>query len=246
MYDFCGRVLLLTGANGGIGRSTAQLFYEHGARLVLTDIDGNGVAEFGASMDPSGNRVATLRMDAAKPEDSDAAVAVAQERFGGIDFLVPSAGIYVDQALAEMTDAQWRQTIAVNLDGIFYLCRRAIPILRDNSAIVNLTSVAAHRGSALHAHYAASKGGVLSFTRTLAIELGPRTRANAVSPGTIETTMTTDLIKRRGGALLDQTPLGRHGRTDEIATVIGFLCSSAASFVNGEVIHVNGGLYVSG
>ena len=246
MYNFDQRTLLLTGANGGIGRETARLFLAHGANLVLADLDEAGVAGFARELDPSGERIATLRMDAASPDDCERAVTLAQARFGGIDFLVPSAGLYQAQPVAEMSDAQWRQTLSINLDGVFYLVRRAIPALRENSAIVNLTSVAAHRGAYYNAHYSASKGGLLSLTRSLARELGPRTRVNAVSPGVIETPMTTELIQKRGADSVEQTPLKRLGHPREIATAIGFLCSDAASFVTGEVLHVNGGLYIAG
>jgi 3-oxoacyl-[acyl-carrier protein] reductase len=246
IYNFRNRVLLLTGASGGIGRAISRLFFANGAKLVLADLDEGALAELGGSLDSSGQRVATLRMDAAKPEDADAVLALTRDRFGGVDFLVPSAGLYLDQPVSTMTDEQWRQTIGINLDGIFYICRRAIPMLRDESAIVNLTSIAAHRGSFHHAHYAASKGGVLSLTRSLALELGPRTRANAVSPGIIETPMTAGLIRERGAQTIEQTALKRFGRADEIASVIAFLCSDAASFITGEVIHVNGGLYMAG
>lgn len=244
MYDFKDRVLLLTGANGGIGREIAKLFYQHGANMVLTDLDEKGVAAFGASLDADGKRVTTLRMDAADPKDSDRAVELAQDRFGGIDFLVPSAGLYLAQPVQEMTDAQWRQVLSINLDGVFYICQRSIKALRENSAICNMTSVAAHRGAFYNAHYSASKGGVLALTRSLARELGPRTRVNTISPGVIETPMTTDLIKRRGQESIEQTPLKRLGQPAEIAAATGFLCSSAASFVTGEVLHVNGGLYM--
>lgn len=246
MYNFEKRTLLLTGANGGIGRAVASLFFAHGASMVLADLDETELAGFARELDPEGVRIATLRMDASNPDDSVAAVAQAMERFGGIDFLVPAAGIYLAQPAATMTDSQWQRTLAVNLDGVFYLVRAAIPALRENSAMVNLTSVAAHRGAYSNAHYAASKGGLLSLTRSLARELAPRTRVNAVSPGIISTPMTTTLIERRGAESIDQTPLGRLGHPREIATAIGFLCSDAASFVTGEVLHVNGGLYIAG
>jgi 3-oxoacyl-[acyl-carrier protein] reductase len=247
MYDFANRTLLLTGANGGIGRAVAALFYAHGANLVLTDLDQAGLETFAQGLGGDvARRVAVLRMDAALPDDAQKAVDVACERFGGIDFLVPSAGLYLAQPVESMTDAQWRQTISINLDGVFYLTRRAIPHLREGSAIVNLTSMAGHRGAFYNAHYSASKGGLMSLTRSLARELGPKTRVNAVSPGVIATPMTNDLIARRGQESVEQTPLKRLGQPGEIASVIGFLCSSAASFITGEVVHVNGGLYIAG
>ncbi|QBY55581.1 SDR family NAD(P)-dependent oxidoreductase [Cupriavidus oxalaticus] len=245
MSDFASRTLLLTGANGGIGREVARLFHAGGANLVLTDLDADSLAGFAQTLgDP--DRIATLHMDAASPDDSARAVATAVERFGGIDFLVPSAGLYQAQPVASMTDDQWRQTLGINLDGVFYLVRRAMTALREDSAIVNLTSVAAHRGAYSNAHYAASKGALLSLTRSLARELGPRTRVNAVSPGIIETPMTTELVRTRGAESVEQTPLRRLGHPREVASAIAFLCSGAASFITGEVLHVNGGLYMAG
>jgi 3-oxoacyl-[acyl-carrier protein] reductase len=247
MYNFQNKTLLLTGANGGIGRAVVELFFSHGANLVLTDQNDEALRAFVHELGTDANaRVAVLRMDAASPDHSQHAVELAQARFGGIDYLVPAAGLYMAKPIDEMTDEQWRQTLSINLDGVFYLCRRALPALREGSAIVNLTSVAGHRGAFYNAHYSASKGGLLSLTRSLARELGPKTRVNAVSPGIIATPMTQDLIARRGQESVEQTPLKRFGQPEEIANVIGFLCSSAASFITGEVIHVNGGLYMAG
>jgi len=247
MHDFQNKTVLLTGANGGIGRCAAALFYAQGANLALTDLDHAGLEAFAHGLGAdAAQRVTVLRTDAADPDDAQRAVDAAQARFGGIDCLVPAAGLYLAQPVESMTDAQWRQTLSINLDGVFYLCRRAIPALREDSAIVLLTSMAAHRGTFHHAHYGASKGGLLSLTRALARELGPKTRVNAVSPGIIATPMAHDLIARSGQETIEQTPLKRLGQPGEVASVIGFLCSRAASFITGEVIHVNGGLYIAG
>ena len=245
--DFRGRTLVLTGANGGIGREVVKLFGAAGANLVISDIDVNALERFVASeLGAVADRVVMLRVDSTKPEDAQALVDLASSRFGGIDFLVPSAGIYLAQPFADMTDEQWHQTVSVNLDGVFYVCRRAVAHLRENSAIVNLSSMAGHRGAFYNAHYSATKGALISLTRSLARELGPRTRVNAVSPGIIDTPMASDLIRVRGAQSIEQTPLKRVGQPAEIASVIGFLCSDAASFVTGEVIHVNGGLHMAG
>ena len=153
--------------------------------------------------------------------------------------------MYLDQLVETMADDQWRQTISINLDGVFYFCRAIQPILRDGGAILNIASMAAHRGSYQHAHYAAAKGGVLSLTRSLAVELAPRNiRVNAVSPGLIDTPLIQPLLAVRGDQLLEATPMHRLGRPEEVANVIVFLCSDMASFVTAETIHINGGLYV--
>jgi len=183
--------------------------------------------------------------DASEPASAQNLADMAREHFGHVDFVVPSAGIYMSEAFAEMSDEQWRRTLSINLDGVFYLLSRVTPLLREGSSIVNLTSLAAHRGAFSNAHYSASKGALTALTRSLSRELGPKTRVNAVAPGIIDTPMTRELIVSRGDSSIAQTPLARLGQPEEIASVIAFLCSQAASFVTGETVHVNGGIYMA-
>jgi 3-oxoacyl-[acyl-carrier protein] reductase len=246
MYNFSGRTVFLTGANGAIGRAVTRSFLDCGANLFLTDLDPAGLEEFALNLGAPSSRIAAARVDVARVGEIDEAVARCVARFGGIEFLVPMAGLYPESGLAAMSESDWRRVIDVNLNGVFLTFRSAARHLRENSAVVLISSIAAHRGSAMHAHYAAAKGGVLSLARSLALELAPRTRVNAVSPGIIESEMTRDLVAARGDQLVAQTPLGRLGQPGEVASVIAFLCSDAASFITGETIHVNGGLYVAG
>ncbi|ALM82478.1 SDR family NAD(P)-dependent oxidoreductase [Bordetella sp. N] len=262
-HDFTDRVLVLTGATGGIGRAVAALFYDSGARLYLIDRDADALAalarELGAdpqhasadknervlSQGLGSARVLTDAMDVSSAAAAETAAARIEAAWGGVDFLVPAAGIYPVAPLADMTDEQWRQTLAINLDGVFYLTQRLLPLLRPGSAIVNLSSMAAHRGALHNAHYSASKGALLSFTRSIARELGPNTRVNAVSPGIIETPMVAELLKTRADESVAQSMLKRLGQASEVAAAIAFLCSDDASFITAQVLHVNGGLYVS-
>ncbi len=245
MFDLKGKVALLTGANGGIPRATAALFRRLGAHLVLTDLDPAALDAFAASLPGAEARILTARVDVTKRDEVDEAVALAGREFGGIDILVTGAGLYVEQAVTEMSDADWRLTLGVNLDGVFYACRAAMPLLRQGGSIVNIASMAGHRGSVRHAHYAACKAAVLGFTRSLVHELSPRgIRANCVSPGIIATPMTEGVMASNGASLLAATPMRRFGSPDEVASVIAFLASEAAAFVTGETIHINGGLYM--
>ena len=245
MINFAGKTLFLTGANGTISRAIARLYLNLGGRCVLTDLDIAGLRRFAAEIDPPGQRLLPLKQDATSAKDAETTFAAAAERFGKVDHVVTAAGLYRDALIAAMSDEEWRRSLAINLDGVFYTCRAAIPHLADGGAIVNIASMAGHRGSIAHGHYAAAKGGVLTFSRSLAIELAPRIRVNAVSPGLIDGPMVQPLLAARGPELIAQTPLKRLGTGDEVAKVVAFLCSDWARFVTGETIHVNGGLYIA-
>ncbi|WP_204985682.1 SDR family NAD(P)-dependent oxidoreductase [Microvirga pakistanensis] len=244
MFNFAGKTLLLTGANGSISRAIAKLFFDLGASCALTDIDEAALQAFARELDPQAERTLVLSQDAASSADADRALAAAKGRFETIDFVVTSAGLYRDQMVHDMTDQQWQQSLDINLSGVFYTCRAAIPYLSDGASIVNIASMAGHKGSYMHSHYAAAKGGVLTFSRSLALELAPRVRVNAVSPGLIDGPMVQPLLRLRGPQLIEQTPLKRLGQPAEVARLVAFLCSDWASFITGESVHVNGGLYI--
>jgi 3-oxoacyl-[acyl-carrier protein] reductase len=247
MFDFSQRVLLLTGANGGIGRAIARHFVGAGAKVVMADIDDHGAAEFAHLIDSGDTNVAVAKLDAGNADDVEHAVEFCIRHFGGLDFLVTAAAIYEDQLLEGMTDEQWRRTMATNLDSVFYACRSAVPAIRDEGAIVNLASEAAHiGGSRGHSHYGVSKAGVLALTRSMSRELAPRIRVNAVSPGTIDTPMVAKFLAENGSQFVEAIPMRRLGRPDEVANAVAFLCSEAASYITGTTIHVNGGSYVGG
>jgi 3-oxoacyl-[acyl-carrier protein] reductase len=243
--NFIGHVVVITGAASGIGRACAELFYAAGACIAVADHDERGLASMlaGAGMTP--DRVMHRAFDVTSFDAcSDFADAVSA-RWGVVSALIPSAGVYRDRRITDMTLEQWRETMTVNIDGVFNIVKSVLPLLGNGSSITLLASRAAHCGGSLgHAHYGTTKGAMLAFARGLARELGPRVRVNAVSPGVIETPMTAVAISATKDEILAQTPLARLGSARDIAEAILFLSSPMASFVTGETIQVNGGLYM--
>jgi 3-oxoacyl-[acyl-carrier protein] reductase len=265
MISFSGKTILITGAAGGIGRAAALRFARAGARVALSDINVQALqdvedevadiqrtlrgdeAEAGRADggDPgTGGQCISLQTDISDSASCTDTVKQTAARFGGVGHLVHCAGIYPESIVAAMSDDAWHQIMRINLDGTFHICRAVIPFLASKSSIVNLASVAGHRGSYSHAHYSASKGAVSSFSKSLALELAPKTRVNIAAPGIIDTAMTDALRRHKGQTLQDNTPMKRFGTADDVAGVIAFLCSDLAAFVTGETVHVNGGLYI--
>ncbi len=247
MISFTNKTVLITGAIGGIGAAAARLFYRAGANVVLTDLDEAGASAAAQNLDPGGLRCKSFRLDISDHAGCRQVAEAGAAQFGGaIDYLVNCAGIYIyrENLLRDLSPVQWRTMLNVNLDGCFNISQAVIPYLSDSSAIVLVSSVAAHRGSLMHASYAAAKNGVIGLARSLALELAPRTRVNAISPGLINTPMADAMITANGEAVKAAIPLKRFGEPEEAASVIAFLCSDLASYVSGNVIHVNGGMYI--
>jgi len=246
MIAFNRRVAVVTGAAGGIGQAVCRRLHGAGARIVAADLDADAAAAFAAELDPTGETAASFTHDVRESAQADALMAFAVERFGSLDMLVTAAGLFPPAPLAEIDDEAWRNVLAINLDGVLYCSRAAAPLMGEGGAMVNIASVAGHKGAMLHTHYASAKAGVLGLTRSLAAELAPRgIRVNAVSPGLIDTTMIEPVMARRGNFILEATPMGRIGTPDEVAGPICFLLSDLASFITGESLHINGGFYIS-
>lgn len=240
---FSNQTVLITGATGGIGSASAKMFYQAGAVVVLSDLDSAALDTLAQTFDDT-SRVHTCSGDITSQAVIDDITTIIKN-LGGIDHLILAAGIYQAQPLESMTDAEFDQTLTINLRSVFQLSRALLPLLNDNGSIVNFSSIAGQRGSKNHAHYAASKAALVAFGRSLAWEIGHRNiRVNSVAPGIISTAMTEDLIATNSEMLLQSTPLQRYGKATEVASAVMFLASSAASFITGANLEVNGGLHM--
>ena len=240
MTGFCsleGKSALVTGASRGIGRAIAAELVRAGASVVVGYRSGAEEAEALAA--EIGGRA--LQADVADPEQAAGLV----EEAGDLDILVNNAGLTRDGLILRMSDEDWRAVLDTNLGGVFHTCRAAARGMMKKRAgsIVNLTSVVGIHGNAGQTNYAASKAGIIGFTKSLAKEMASRgVRANAVAPGYIQTALTEVLPDEVQQAILANTPLARLGTPEDVAGAVRFLCSDEASFVTGEVLLVDGGL----
>ena len=251
---FEGKVAIVTGAAGGIGRATVERFARDGARVVATDLKDAPIDETAAAVEQAGGEILTAAHDVRSWDDSQRVVAEGASRFGGIDYLVNNAGIEGAVApIDESPEALFDQVLAVNVKGVFLGMKAVIPELRKRGggAVVNVASVAGVMGEAAIAPYVASKHAVIGLTRSAATGYGPdQIRVNAVGPAPIETRMMRALESGLGpgdeavvkAALEQRIPLGRYGAPEEVAAVIVFLCSYDARYVNGSFYTVDGGM----
>jgi NAD(P)-dependent dehydrogenase (short-subunit alcohol dehydrogenase family) len=249
-YGLRDRVVLVTGAASGIGNATARLFAGMGARVVASDVDADRGAAAIDELTDAGHEVVFVAADVTDDKAVVALVACAMDTYGRLDCAANCAGVGGGHAMThQYPDDQWDQVVAVNLRGIWIAMRREIEAMLGQDtggAIVNVSSTLGVRGSALASAYSASKHGVLGLTRTAAIEYAPAgIRVNAVCPGAIDTPMMDETFERFPGfreSLIGFVPMGRLGRPAEVAGVIAWLSSDAASFVTGESLAVEGGL----
>jgi meso-butanediol dehydrogenase/(S,S)-butanediol dehydrogenase/diacetyl reductase len=247
MERFEGKVALITGSASGIGAASARRLFTEGASLVLADIDANGGQAIADELDPSGKRVLFQELDVRDMQAVDDVTQAAVDRFGRLDVVFNNAGIGAYGHVDEMDPAIWRNIIDVDLNAVYYGCRSAVPRLRASGggAIVNTASISGTHGDYGLAAYNAAKGAVLNLTRTLALDHArDGIRSNAVCPGPIETNLTAPLtaVPALMEVYRDNIPMGRIGRADEVASVVAFLASDDASYVNGAAIVVDGGV----
>lgn len=251
MKDLAGKRALITGGSRGIGAATALLFAEHGvhvaigyrsrredADLMVKQIEGHGV------------RAVAFSTDIATREGADKLVQQAARDLGGLDFFVGNAGIWPadDVPVTDMDDTRWRRTMTENIDSMFFTTRAAARAMNDGGRIVLVASTAGQRGEAMHADYAASKGAMISYVKSLCIELAPRgITVNSVAPGWVDTEMCERPFAGSGkDAIARAIPIGRIAAPRDIGGPIVFLCSELARHITGEIVNVNGGSVLVG
>jgi 3-oxoacyl-[acyl-carrier protein] reductase len=249
MHDFKGKVALVTGASRGIGRAIAVTLARGGASVALNYAGNEAAAQeaLGLVKAAGAPRAKLYRFDIADSAASQRAVDEVVAEFGGLHILVNNAGIAIDQLLMRLKDEDWRRQLDVNLTGAFNLTRAVTrPMMKARGgAIVNLSSVVGEMGNAGQVAYAATKSGLIGLTKSVARELASRNiRCNAVTPGFIDTDMTSALPEAARARMLESIPLARLGSAQDVADAVCFLASEQAAYVTGEVLKVNGGMYM--
>ena len=242
------KVAIITGSAQGIGLTTAELFAAEGARVVIVDVNAELAAKSAAAVaagDPA--KALGLACDVTKFDQCEAVVKAALDKFGKIDILVNNAGITKDNLLMRMSEADWDLVLGVNLKGAFNFIKASIrPMMKAHyGRIVNIASVIGQEGNAGQANYAASKGGLISLTKSVAREFASRSiTANAVAPGFIKTRMTEVIPEDMKAKLIEKILLGRMGDPADVARAVLFLSSDESSYITGHVLNVNGGGYM--
>lgn len=250
MIDLSGKVMLITGASRGIGRATAVLAARAGATIAVNYVQMEMAArKLVEEITNNGHRASAFQADVSRLPEVEKMVAAILKEFGQIDVLVNNAGIWTYGAIDTMPEAVWDETMNINLKSIYNCCRVVVPHMkaRAQGAIINIASTAGQRGEAFHSHYAATKGAIISFTKSLAPELAPHNiLVNCVAPGWVATDMSNEAIAFEKDNILRTIPLRRAGTAEEIAGPIIFLASPLASYMTGEIVNVNGGNVLAG
>jgi 3-oxoacyl-[acyl-carrier protein] reductase len=254
MISLAGKSALITGGSRGIGAAAVRLFAQAGADVVFNYHRNRAAAEQVAQESRRhGTRIESYKADLGRAADGKALVEFARDRLGHLDILVANAGIWnvKDIAIEDMSERQWDEMMCVNLKSVYSMIHYAVPqmIAQKAGRIVAVSSTAGQRGEAMHTHYGASKGAIISFVKGLSTELARHNiLVNCVAPGWVDTEMSQPVLKAKAGLKFATSaiPLGRVGRAEEIASAILFLASDLASFITGEVLNVNGGAVLCG
>jgi 3-oxoacyl-[acyl-carrier protein] reductase len=247
MLKLEGRTALVTGASQGIGEAVARVFARQGARVVLAARNESRLEALAGEIEAAGGSARPLALDVSRPETFGERLKGLPEGFAEVDILVNNAGVTADNLLARMSLEDWERVIRVNLTGAFALTKEVIRgmMKRRWGRVINVSSVVGMMGNPGQANYAASKAGLIGFSKSLARELGSRNiTVNVVAPGYIETAMTADLPEASRTSLTDAIALKRLGSVDDVAWSVLFLASEEAGYITGHTLNVSGGLYI--
>jgi 3-oxoacyl-[acyl-carrier protein] reductase len=245
--EFAGRAAIVTGGGAGIGLAIARRLAENGADVVIPDFNGPSAEAAAAQLKELGVRTLAFQADVADVARMDQVVAATIEAFGGVHILVNNAGITRDNLLLRMAPEQWDAVIRTNLTGTYVATHAVLRqmVKQRAGSIVSIASVIGLMGNPGQANYAASKGGIIAFTKSIAREVASRgIRVNAIAPGYIATEMTAKLPEEVREAILENIPMPRMGTPDDVASAVRFLCSDEASYITGVCLRVDGGLAV--
>lgn len=245
------RVAIVTGGSRGIGRATVLRLAEAGAKVVINYMRDERAAEkLVAEVSDKGGEALALRSNVVNSHELEGVVQQTIQRFGGCDILVANAGIWEGAPVAEMTDELWDRVLDTNLKGTWAACRAVVPVMKSQGrgAIVVVSSTAGQRGEANYSGYAASKGGQISFTKSLSTELAPTIRVNCVAPGWVDTELNTGVFQDNTykTKIIGGIPLERLATPDDVALSVAFLASDWSYHITGEVLNVNGGAVLCG
>ena len=241
-----GKTAIVTGAGSGIGKGIAKRFAKEGAKVIVSDIDTEGGKDVVKEIEDSDGEAIFVRTDVSESKDVSELVEETLEEYDEIDILVNNAGVYIQKPITEMEIDEWDKVLDVNLKGDFLMIRSVAQemIEEGEGNIINVSSIAGKVGYPNSAAYSASKGGIIAMTRALALELSPKgINVNAIAPGVIKTAMTEDLLEDEDVSeqMLANTPIGRFGKPDDIASAAVYLASEESDFVTGETMFVEGG-----
>ena len=242
------KVAIVTGSTRGIGQAIAEELARQGAKVVISGRNGERAQQVAAAIQEAGGEAIAVQADVSHMADAQQLVKETLDRWGRIDILVNNAGITRDNLLLRMSEEEWDTVLQVNLKGAFN-CTKSVTrqmMKQRQGRIINITSVVGQMGNAGQANYAASKAGLIGFTKSVARELASRNiTCNAVAPGYIQTDMTAALDDAVKDSLKQQIPLGRLGTPEDVARVVAFLCSDDAAYITGQVINVDGGMVMT-
>ncbi|HPX52420.1 MAG TPA: SDR family NAD(P)-dependent oxidoreductase [Candidatus Paceibacterota bacterium] len=240
--DLKDKVTIVTGAGQGIGESIAKEMFKEGAKIVVSDLNQENAEKVALEIDPSGKNAIAIKCDVSNKEEVDALINKTLEHFGGLNILVNNAGIFPYKSFLEMEESDWDKVLDINLKSVFLTSKASAKVMSEGSKIVSVSSIASLVGFEKLTHYCASKGGVNSFVRALALELAKKKiNVNAVAPGAIRTPGAFDDNEDSQNQILTTIPANRIGNPEDIANAVIFLASDKSDYITGQVLVVDGG-----